>query len=339
MKVKSRNRLYFTVVIIILFCVVIHALTAGRYYINIETLWNVIKSSILNNGIGDELKTPTLVLYSVRLPRILMAILVGSGLSVAGVVFQGLMRNPLVAPSILGISQGAMFGAALAIITISKTAFAVEASAFLWSLAAIGIVYYIGSRGIDFITTLVLAGVIVSALFNAGVSVLKYMADPFEELPAIVFWMMGGLNNILWPNVIRAGVINIISITVILILRWRLNLFSLGEEEAMAMGVNVKGERKIYILFATLLVVSTSSSCGVILWVDLIIAHMARLIIGPDHDSLIPFAALLGAAFILVIDTIIRSLPGGEMPISIFTSFIGAPFFGYLLIRQNRYWT
>ena len=338
MELNTRNKYYFLIISAILICAVIYALTAGRYHINIETLWKVIKEGILNNELSEDLKTPALVLWTVRLPRILMAILVGSALSVAGVVFQGIMRNPLVAPSILGISQGAMFGAALAIVVIGKTAFAIELSAFIWAVVAIGIVYFIGSRSSNFIITIVLAGVIVSALFNASLSILQYQADPYEELPAIVFWIMGGLNNILWANVLRAGVINIIAITVIFILRWRLNLFALGDEEAMAMGVNVKQERKIYILFGTLLVASSSSSCGVIIWVDLIAAHMARLIVGPDHDSLIPFAALLGAAFILIVDTIIRCLPGGEMPMSVFTSFIGAPFFAYLLIKQNRYW-
>lgn len=339
MPLGIRNKTYFTILVAFLICSVAFALTAGKYHISMETCWRLIQYQFKNAELNGDLETAATVLWSVRLPRIFMAVIVGSALAVAGVVFQGLMRNPLVAPSILGISQGAMFGAALGIVAIGKTAIAVEVSAFIGAIIAITIVYLIGSRGNNFITTLVLAGVIVSGLFNAGLSFLKYQADPYEELPAIVFWMMGGFNNILWPNVIRAGIISAIAITIILLLRWRLNLFALGEEEASAMGVNVKGERKIYILFATLLVASSSSSCGVIIWADLVVAHMARLIIGPDHNILIPFAAVLGAVFILVVDTVIRCLPSGEMPISIFTSFVGAPAFVYLLIKQNRYWT
>lgn len=337
MRVSRYHRICFAALFILLFLTVLYALGAGRYHIRADILIKLIKTVISGRELSGDLVTPATVLWSVRLPRILMAVIVGASLAVAGVVFQGLMRNPLVAPSILGISQGAMFGAALAIVSFGKAALAVELSAFLFSLAAIGMVYFIGSRGSHFIITLVLAGVIVSGLFNAGVSILKYQADPYEELPAIIFWMMGGFTHIFWHNVIRAGVISLLAVAVITALRWRLNLFSLGEEEALGMGVNVRRERKIYILFATLLVASATSSCGVIIWVDLVVAHMARLIIGPDHGVLVPFAALLGALFILVVDTAIRCLPSGEMPISIFTSFIGAPFFAYLLIKQNRY--
>jgi iron complex transport system permease protein len=325
----------FIIVIVLLVISVIFALTTGRYHIKLGTLWDVIVLKLTNQTPTEELATPAIVLWSVRMPRVIMALLAGAALSVGGVVFQGIMRNPLVSPSLLGVTQGATFGASLAIIFIGKSAFALEGLAFFWAITAVFIVYQIGNRGINSVTTLVLAGVVISAVFMAGGSFLKYIADPYEELPAIVFWTMGGLNNILWANVSRAFTIISIGIIFIYIFRWRLNLMSLGDEEAMAMGVNVKSARALYMIFGTVIVAASSSSCGSIMWVDLVVAHISRLIIGPDHNDLIPFSALTGGLFLLLMDTIVRILPGGEMPISIITSFIGAPFLGYLLLRQN----
>jgi iron complex transport system permease protein len=287
---------------------------------------------------GEDLTTPAMVFWSVRLPRVLMAVLAGAALSVSGVVFQGIMRNPLVAPSFLGVTHGAVFGASIAIIFFSKAAFAIETLAFIWAVAAVMLVYLIGGRGINTITTLVIAGVIISTFFQAAGSFLKYIADPYEQLPTIVFWMMGGLNNVLWAHVVRAFIIIISGITVIYIFRWKLNLMALGDEEALSMGVNVKAARVVFMLFATLLAAASSSSCGIIMWVDLIVAHISRTVVGPDHKRLVPFAALTGGLFLLVTDTIVRSIPGGEIPISIITSFIGAPLLGYLLMKQNKQW-
>jgi len=328
----------FVIVIILLFICVILALTTGQYHIRFDTLWEVISCRITGKTLSEELSIPSMVLWSVRLPRVLMAILVGAALAVGGVVFQGIMRNPLVSPSFLGVTHGAVFGASLAIIFFSKAAFSIESFAFSWAVAAVLLVYLIGNRGINTMTTLVIAGVIVSTFFQAAGSVLKYLADPYEELPAITFWMLGGLNNVLWVNVIRAFVIITIGIVVIYIFRWRLNLMALGDEDAMSMGVNVKISRMIFLLFGTLIVAAGSSSCGIIMWVDLIAAHISRMIIGPDHSRLIPFAAILGAAFLLITDTIVRIMPGGEIPISIFTSFLGAPLLGYLLMKQANQW-
>ena len=248
------------------------------------------------------------------------------------------MRNPLVSPSFLGVTHGAVFGASIAIIFFSKSAVTIEVFAFFWAVAAVALVYFIGNRGINTLTTLVIAGVIVSSFFMAAGSFLKYIADPYEDLPAITFWQMGGLNNVLWLNVIRAFSIISVGITVIYIFRWRLNLMALGDEDAMSMGLNVKVTRIIFMLFGTLIVAAGSSSCGIIMWVDLIVAHVSRMIVGPDHDALIPFAALMGAAFLLITDTVVRLLPGGEIPISIITSFIGTPLLGYLLMKQNNDW-
>jgi iron complex transport system permease protein len=334
MKKKSA----FILIIILLILCVLFAFTTGQYHISLETLWKVLSLKLAGKIPTTELATPSMVLWSVRMPRVIMAILAGAALSVGGVVFQGIMRNPLVSPSFLGVNHGAIFGASLSIIFFSKSALSIESFAFFWAVAAVVLVYVIGNRGVNAITTLVIAGVIVSTFFMAAGSFLKYVADPYEELPAIVYWTMGGLNNILWVNVIRAFVIIGIGITVIIIFRWRLNLMAIGDEEAMSMGVNVNRARIVYMLFATLIVAAGSSSCGIIMWVDLIVAHISRMVVGSDHDVLIPFAAILGAAFLLFTDTIVRILPGGEIPISIITSFIGAPLLGYLLMKQNNEW-
>lgn len=333
----KRNGPFIIIVVLLALCA-IFALTTGQYHINLETLWRVAIFKLTGRAPGDDLAVSSMVLWSVRLPRVLMAIIAGAALAVGGVVFQGIMKNPLVSPSFLGVTHGAVFGASLAIIFFSRSAFSIESSAFFWAVAAVVLVYAIGNRGINSLTTLVIAGVIVSTFFMAAGSALKYIADPYEQLPAIVFWTMGGLNNVLWKNVIRASAIVLFGITGIYILRGRLNLMALGDEEALSMGLNVKFARILFMLFGTLIVAAGSSSCGIIMWVDLIVAHISRLIVGPDHGRLIPFAAALGSVFLLLTDTIVRIMPGGEIPISIVTSFIGAPLLGYLLMKQTKQW-
>ena len=328
----------FAIVIILLVIGVIFALTTGQYHIEMGTLRKVLWLKLSGGTAGEDLSTPSMVLWSVRMPRVLTAILAGAALSVGGVVFQSIMKNPLVSPSFLGVTHGAVFGASIAIIFFSKSAFTIEAFAFFWAVVAVALVYAIGNRGMNTITTLVIAGVIISTFFMAAGSFLKYIADPYEHLPAIVFWTMGGLNNVLWANVVRAFIIISIGIGVIYVFRWRLNLLALGDEEALSMGVNVKSARIMYMLFGTLIVAAVSSSCGIVMWVDLIVAHMSRMIIGPDHQRLIPFAALVGGVFLLLTDSVVRILPGGEIPISIITSFIGAPLLGYLLMKQSNAW-
>jgi iron complex transport system permease protein len=311
-------------------------LTLGRYQIDLRTLGQVILSSVSGKNPAPSLATPSLVLWSVRLPRIIMAVMVGAALSVSGAVFQGLFRNPLVSPSILGVSSGASFGATLAILMAGNSAWTIESSAFLWGLMAVALAYQIGRRSGNSITSLVLAGVIVSALFTAGVSFLKYKADPYEHLPAIVFWTMGSFNSIVWDDAVKASVLIILGLAGIYLLRWWLNPMALGDEDAMTLGIDVPRARVIYILIGTLIVAASVSSCGNIGWVGLVVPHMARLIVGSDHDVLIPFSALLGGIFMLLMDTLSRILPGGEIPVGILTALLGAPFFAYLLVKNEK---
>lgn len=322
--------------VLILLGVAITALTLGRYRIGLDTLIQVVFSALKGGDGKGTLLTPSMVLFSVRLPRVIVAVLVGAALSVSGAVFQGLFRNPLVSPSILGVSSGASFGATLAILFAGGSAWAVGSSAFLWGLIAVFLAYQIGRRGGNSVTSLVLAGVIISALFTAGVSFLKYRADPYQQLPAIVFWTMGSFNSVVWADAIRASSIIILGLIFIYVLRWWLNPMAMGDEDATTLGIDVPRARFIYILITTLIVAASVSVCGNIGWVGLVVPHMARIIVGSDHDALIPFAALSGGIFMLVMDTLARVLPGGEIPVGILTSLIGAPFFAYLLITNER---
>ena len=330
------HKLAFVKAVIILAISIGAALTLGRYRISAPTLGEIISLSFRGSDPSPALATPTLVLWSVRLPRMVIAMTVGAALAVAGAVFQGLFRNPLVSPSILGVTSGASFGATLAIFMVGNSALAIGGSAFLWGLIAVVLAYQIGRRSGNSVTSLVLSGVIVSALFTAGVSFLRYQADPYQHLPAMVFWTMGSFNHIVWSDAFRASILIVPGLMAIYLLRWWLNPIALGDEDAMALGINVPKARVVYILIGTLIVAASVASSGNIQWVGLVVPHMARLIVGSDHDALVPFTALLGGIFMLVMDTLTRALPGGEIPVGILTSILGAPFFAYLLMTNER---
>lgn len=334
---KTTEQKLFLLVIVLLLAAFLFSLTVGRYKLDWFNILEVIKLRITDQSIPDHLTSDDIVFWSVRLPRLLMALFVGSALAVSGTVFQGLFRNPLVSPDILGVSAGASFGAGMAILLIGNSAFAIQVSAFAFGLVAVALAYQLARHcRTDTITVLVLAGVIVSALFTAGLSFLKYVADPYEELPALVFWTMGGFSTIAWKDVAMTVPVVLIGILILYLLRWKLDIMALGDEEALSLGVKVNNMRLIYIAIATLIVASSVATCGTIGWVGLVVPHMARLIIGPGHNHLLPFAAILGATFMILMDTLARSISGGEIPIGIITSFIGAPFLGYLLWKQGK---
>jgi iron complex transport system permease protein len=326
----------FVLVLLALALATVFSLFLGRYSIDLPTATDVILSLLSGGRLGSSPDTPALVLCSVRLPRVLAAVMVGAALSVAGAVFQGLFRNPLVSPGILGVTSGASFGATLAIFTAGNSALAVQGSAFAWGLIAVTLAYQIGRRSGNSVTSLVLSGVIVSSLFTAGVSFLKYKADPYQHLPAMVFWSMGSFNSVVWEDTVNMMTVVLPGLGGLYLLRWWLNPIALGDEDAMALGIDIPKARLIYIFVGTLIVAASVSSCGSIGWVGLVVPHMARIIVGADHDALIPFAAFLGAVFMLVMDTLARALPGGEIPVGVLTALVGAPFFAYLLITNER---
>lgn len=278
------------------------------------------------------------VVWDIRLPRIIAAVLVGAALSVAGAAFQGTFKNPLVSPDILGVSAGSGFGAAIAILLIGIP-LVTQISAFGWGLVAVTLTYIIG-RSIKSSQTLgmVLSGMAIGSLFGALVSLCKYMADPFEKLPQIVYWMMGSLSAVDNNEVFIASIPIITGIAILFILRWRLNILAMGDEEAQSLGVETQKLRFIIICCCTLITAAAVSISGIIGWVGLVIPHISRILVGPDHKNLLPATICLGASFLLLVDNVSRTLLIIEVPIGILTALIGAPFFLYLLRKGQGRW-
>lgn len=275
--------------------------------------------------------------FNVRLPRILLALMIGACLSVAGAAFQGTFQNPLVSPDILGASQGAAFGAALAILTVGGAA-ATSAFAFVFAMITVFCVLLISNHAKgNRVLVVVLAGVMVSSLFQSGVSFCKLVADPADDLPAITYWLMGSLSGVTdLSEVGRAAVPMAIGMAVLFALRWRINILTMGDDEASTMGINAKQTRYIVLLAATLVTAASVSVSGIIGFVGLVVPHLTRMIVGSDYRKLIPASALLGASFLLIVDDVSRLATTSEIPIGILTAFIGAPFFLYLITRKKK---
>ena len=272
------------------------------------------------------------VVLNIRLPRVALSALVGAGLSVAGTAYQGMFRNPMVSPDILGASTGAGFGAALAIL-LGAGYFGISMSAFVFGLLAVAAAYAVScmSRTNQTIA-LILSGMMVSSLFSAGTSYLKLVADTQQQLPAITYWLMGSLSSIKPRDVLFLVIPVTLGLVPLLILSWRMNLLTLGEEEARSMGVNTRLLRFTVILCATLLTASSVAVSGMIGWVGLVIPHFCRMLFGYDYRRLIPAAALFGASFLIIVDDIARLATAGEIPLGILTAFVGAPIFLYLIL-------
>ena len=273
---------------------------------------------------------------NIRLPRILMAVLVGCSLSAAGATFQGVFRNPMASPDILGASNGAAFGAALAILLGCSSRF-ITIFAFIGSIGTVALVFLIAQRAPGLrVVNLIIAGIMVGSLFSAGTSYLKLVADPTNQLPAITYWLMGSLSGVRLEHVLPAAIPMALGLVPLILLRWRLNLLSLGDSEARALGVNTDLLRAVLILCATLIIAAAISVSGVIGWVGLVIPHLSRKLIGSDNRGLLPCSCILGGAFLLLVDDVSRNLLATEIPIGILTAVIGAPFFIYLLVRKEK---
>lgn len=276
------------------------------------------------------------VVMHVRMPRILLSIIIGAGLACSGASYQCIFGNPLVSPDILGVSAGAGFGAALAIVC-SAGSVVVQSQALLFGLLAVAIVLVIARvRRKTEVFMLVLSGVIVSSLFEAFISIIKYVADPQDELPAITVWLMGSLASASYKDVVMAVTVIVPCMLVLLALRWKMNLLSLNEDEARSLGIRVERMRLVIIVLSTLMTAVSVSICGVIGWIGLVIPHVARFCVGNDHRGLIPACILLGGTYLLVIDGIARTLTAAELPISILTAIIGAPFFACMLRKTAK---
>lgn len=322
--------------IVILFIICFFAsFLLGRYPIDPLTLIKVLASRILPITPDWSSQVET-VLFQVRLPRVIMAVLIGAGLSCAGAAYQGIFQNPMVSPDVLGASAGAGFGAALGLF-LSWGYQMVSVNAFLFGLGAVVLVCLVSSRvKYNMSLGLVLAGMMVGSLFTAGVSFIKLVADPNNSLPVITYWLMGSLASIRPADLAFAAPWIIGGIIPILFLRWRINVLTLGEEQARCIGVNTKGVRLIVVLCATLITAASVSVSGMIGWVGLVIPHFARMLVGSDYRNMLPASLLLGSSFLLIVDNFARLLASSEIPIGILTAFVGAPFFLYLIIREGN---
>jgi iron complex transport system permease protein len=319
---------------ILLLVVAIASLMLGRLSIHPTDVVRILASGIfpIERTWPSTLES---VLFDVRIPRLLAGILVGAGLSVSGAAFQGLFRNPLVSPHILGVSAGAGLGAALAILFFGNI-YMIQVLSFVFGLLAVSMTYFL-SRVYKTtpVLMLVLSGIIVGALFSATTSLLKYIADPVNQMPSIVFWMLGSLNNSSNKDMAIVGPIMLTGIVILLLIRWRINLLAMGEEDARALGVNTGQIRAIIIVCATVISASAVSVAGIIGWIGLVIPHIGRLLVGPDNKRLLPVVTLIGASYLVAVDTIARTAMESEIPIGILTAMVGAPIFAYLL-RKNR---
>ncbi|HSH35617.1 iron ABC transporter permease [Schnuerera sp.] len=321
----------------LLILVFLMSILIGRYPIDIKTLVKVLLSKAfpIEKTWPDTIET---VIFRVRLPRIFAAILVGASLSLSGAVYQGMFKNPLVSPDILGVSAGAAFGAALAIF-LSFNTIGIQISAFIFGILGVALVYLISIKVREEpLISLVIIGILIGSIFTSFTSLIKYLADTEDKLPTITFWLMGSLSGILPRDVKRVFIPILVGIIPLYLLRWKLNVLSIDEDEAKTLGLDTKKIRVIVIICSTLMTAASVSISGVIGWIGLVIPHLGRVLVGPDYRVLVPTTILLGSTYLLIIDNIARALTTVEIPLGILTSLIGAPFFIFLLLNKGRSW-
>lgn len=327
-----RSLMLFAVLLLAVFLL---SFCFGRYGVPFKELVGILSSRMfaVEPTWTQQMET---VVFNIRLPRILLACLVGCCLSTAGAAYQGVFQNPMASPDILGASSGAAFGAALAILLGASTGM-ITISAFIFSLVTVGIVFAVGQRAPgQRVVNLILAGIMISSLFSAGTSYIKLVADPTNQLPAITYWLMGSLSGAKMKDVAFVAVPMALGLIPLFLLRWRINLLTFGDDEARTMGVNPDALRFVLILCATLITAASVSVSGMIGWVGLVIPHLCRKAVGSDYKYLIPASMIFGAVFLLIVDDVSRNLLATEIPIGILTAFIGAPFFLYLILRKEE---
>ena len=321
----------------LLAAVLVLSFPLGRYWVPPGTVLRILGAQVLPLD-ADWKPTMETVVLQVRLPRILAAVMIGAALASAGAAYQSLFRNPLVSPAILGVSAGAGFGAALGILMKLPWPL-VQLLAFAFGLLATAISLLIGrSLGGGSIVVLVLGGLVVSALFQALISTTQYLANPDDTLPAITFWLMGGLGRVQRGDLLGPAVIIVVCLGALYWVRWPINVLAAGGEEAQTLGVDRRLTWGIVIGAATLMTATAVSLGGIIGWVGLIVPHAARFVVGPSFDRLLPASMLLGGGFLLLVDDLARSATSMELPVGILTALIGAPFFVLLLAKARRQW-
>lgn len=314
------------------------AFAVGRYPVSLSEIFGLLWSKATGGGQPLPANLETVILQ-VRGPRVLAALLVGASLAAAGTAYQGMFRNPLVSPDILGVSTGAALGAVLAIF-LSVGALLVQAFAFAGGLAAVALVHAVGARmrGHDPLLALVLVGVVIGSLLGSAIALLKYLADPYNQLPAITFWLLGSLAAVTPRDLAVAAPLALASLVPMLLLRWRINLLALPDDEARALGVDTVRLRAVVIAAATLMTAAAVAISGIVGWVGLLVPHAARLLVGPAFGRLLPLAMLIGAAFLLAVDTLCRTLSGIEIPPGVLTALVGTPVFLWLFALSRKAW-
>ncbi|MCF8481512.1 MAG: iron ABC transporter permease [Rhodospirillum sp.] len=314
------------------------SLGVGRYPLPLAEVLTA-----LGQGLGISESAPELasrVVLLIRLPRVLEALVAGAGLAIAGAALQGVFRNPLVGPQLIGVSSGAAFGGALALF-LSAGLSTLLGATFLFGLLALVIVFLFSRvDGRAPVLMLVLSGVVVGAFFSALVSLVTYLADPNDTLPAIVYWLMGSFATASYPKLALLLAVTVPGVALLVALRFRINVLSLGDEEARALGIQVEPTRWLVLLAVTAITASGVAVAGIVGWVGLVVPHIARMLVGPDHKALLPASALAGAAYMVLVDDLARTATTQELPLGVLTALVGAPLFGLLLRRaQAKGWS
>ncbi len=312
-----------------LFCIGI-----GRYSLTLGESFQVLAKAALWGRDSVDPQSYSVVV-NIRLPRILLALLAGAGLAASGAAFQAIFTNPLATPDTLGVAAGASFGAVLALLAWDNLLW-IQFMALVMGLFAVSLTYWISRRkGQSSVLMMILSGVVVSSMFQAFVSLVKYMADPEDKLPAITYWLMGSLSSITFKSLAIGSPFILLGLAVLYATRWKLNVLSLTEDEAQSMGVNVRLLRAVIVTAATMITASAISMCGQVGWIGLLVPHVARMVFGSNNRYVIPASISMGAVFMLVIDTAARSATAAEIPVSILTATVGAPFFIFLLKKTG----
>lgn len=320
--------------LVLLFAAAVISISVGRFYIAPGDVVSILANLFVPLDRSWQPQAES-VIYTLRLPRMLAAVMIGASLALSGTCYQSVFKNPLVAPDMLGVSSGACVGAAIAIL-LGLAQAGVQVSAFLGGIIAVSCAVMIPKIiGRNSIVMLVLAGIIIGGLMSSILGIIKYVADADTQLPAITYWQLGSLVSVEWNNIIYNGVPIVLCILFLMLIRWRMNILTLSDEETHMLGHNSGWLRYAIIFCATVLTASSVCISGTIGWVGLVIPHFSRMLVGPDNRKLLPLSVVLGALFLLVIDTISRASMDSEIPLSILTGLVGAPFYFYLLLRQR----
>ncbi len=328
-----KNRKVFVIALCILFVLApLLSLFIGAYYLSPDIVFKIIADRIVSPDSVSAVEHT--ILFDIRIPRIILALLVGCAVSVSSACFQAIFRNPLVSEYILGLSSGAAFGASLSIAFLGE-AFPVQPMAFAFGILAVTMTYLLSSvKGESSVLSLVLSGLITTAIFTAGNYIIRYIVEP-EKLHGIVVWLMGSFSAASWKDIAWSGPWIISGTILLFLLRWRLNALSMGDEEAKAIGIDVGKFKILFIVIATFTTAAAISVVGIIAWIGLMVPHIVRMLAGSDNRVVLPLSAILGATLLLLADNAVRTTAGFELPVGVLTTLLGAPFFAYL-IRKTK---